>query len=87
MKLLLENGSYQLLNFGDIAMLQAAIRRLRQRLPGVQLHAVTYDPERLAFFCPDVKPVPPYGKSGWRPTTKLSQQPEASSPARWPARR
>lgn len=80
MKILLENGTYQLLNFGDIAMLQATIARLRRLQPEAELAAVTFDPERLAQYCPGVRPVLPVGKSQWRPLAAGSPPSAAVNP-------
>ena len=62
MKLLIENGTYQLRNLGDVAMLQAAVSRLRARLPSAELGVVTQDPKRLARFCPGTTPIEPTGR-------------------------
>ena len=56
-RILLDNGSPQLLNFGDVAMLHAAVLRLRAAFPGSHIDVVTEAPERLAQLCPGVHPV------------------------------
>ena len=44
-------------NFGDIAMLQTAILRIRELFPGTELHVFTTQPERLQEYCPGVSPI------------------------------
>lgn len=81
MRLLIDNGTYPLLNLGDVAMLQAAVRRIRRRLPHAELAAVTFDPERLAFFCPGVTPVLAFGAATWKPGLGAAPKPAAAPPA------
>jgi colanic acid/amylovoran biosynthesis protein len=63
MKILLENGSYPLHNFGDIAMLQVTIDRFRERWPEAHILVVTEEPKRLATYFPDVFPLNPMGRT------------------------
>lgn len=58
MRILIENSGYEMRNFGDIAMLQVAIFRLKEEFPDAELHVFTTQPGRLKMFCPDVIPVP-----------------------------
>jgi len=57
MRVLIENGSYHLMNMGDVAALQVALTRLRAIWPGVELHVPTREPERLARLCPGARAV------------------------------
>lgn len=57
MKILIDNSGYELLNFGDIAMLQVAVTRLGQYYPEAELLVFTLSPERLKKYCPTAIPV------------------------------
>lgn len=65
MIILVENGSYHLNNFGDIAMLVACVDRLQARWPTADIRVLTHDPERLLKFCPTVTPVLVSGRDLW----------------------
>ncbi|MEL7239391.1 MAG: polysaccharide pyruvyl transferase family protein, partial [Planctomycetota bacterium] len=56
-RFLLESGTYQFDNVGDIAMLQATCQRIRERFPDARLDVVTEQPERLQRVLPDAHPV------------------------------
>jgi len=62
-------------NFGDIAMLQVAVSRLREVFPDAELHVFTTQPDRLKMFCPDVIPVPSHitinGRALWCETWQI----------------
>jgi polysaccharide pyruvyl transferase WcaK-like protein len=62
MRILIDSGSYHCLNVGDVAMLQAAIERLRELWPAASIAVVTNAPDTLAFHCPGVQPVPLAGR-------------------------
>lgn len=64
--ILIDSGSYHALNLGDVAMMQAAISRLRELWPGASIAAVTNSPSALASHCPDVTPVPQAGRIAFR---------------------
>jgi colanic acid/amylovoran biosynthesis protein len=64
-RLLVEPGSYAMLNLGDIAMLQVCIERLRERWPDASIGVVTESPERLAQHCGDVLPISAAGQHEW----------------------
>ena len=66
MKILIENSGYALANMGDVAMLQAAVQRIREILPKADLHVVTHAPERLEKFCPGCHAAKASGFSSWR---------------------
>lgn len=51
MRVLIDNGTYELKNMGDVAMLQVAVERFQSRFPHARLQVLTKDPERLNFFC------------------------------------
>jgi len=65
MRIVIDNGSYDMLNWGDIAMLQVAIRRLAALWPQCRITVPTFAPERLAKLCPQVHPLPVSGRWRW----------------------
>ncbi len=65
MRILVETGSYHLLNHGDVAMLQVAVARLRDLWPEAQVQVITDAPDRLVRYCPDARPVLADGHRHW----------------------
>jgi polysaccharide pyruvyl transferase WcaK-like protein len=65
MRILLDPGTLDGLNAGDVAMLQAAVLRFRRLQPDVRMDVLTLVPEDLASYCPGVAPVPDEGRVGW----------------------
>lgn len=59
MRILVDHSGYALLNIGDIAMLQACVRRLEDLWPDADIHVFTDSPERLEEYCPGVTAVAP----------------------------
>ena len=62
MHILIDSGSYHCGNVGDVAMLQAAIERLRGLWPHASIRVVTNAPAALVWCCPGVQPVPVAGR-------------------------
>lgn len=62
MHILIDPGSYHCGNVGDLAMLQAAIERLRGLWPQASLDVVTSAPSALRLHCPGVRPIPLAGR-------------------------
>jgi colanic acid/amylovoran biosynthesis protein len=54
-----DHSGYALLNIGDIAMLQACVRRLETLWPDADIQVFTESPERLGRHCPEVSAVAP----------------------------
>lgn len=65
MQIVVEPGSYTCMNMGDVAMMQVCVSRLAELWPGAKIGIVTQAPERLAFFCPNAKPIIETGKEYW----------------------
>jgi len=61
-RILIDPGSYHCGNVGDLAMLQAATERLRDRWPDASIFVVTSAPAALQRHCPGVLPVPLAGR-------------------------
>jgi polysaccharide pyruvyl transferase WcaK-like protein len=51
-RILVDQSSYDLLNIGDVAMLQSCVSRLQLHWPAAEIMVISYQPERLAFYCP-----------------------------------
>ncbi|MGF1634974.1 MAG: polysaccharide pyruvyl transferase family protein [Phycisphaerae bacterium] len=58
LRFLLESGTYQIDNVGDIAMLQRTVYRLLEAHPAARIDVITEQPDRLAQVLPEVYPVP-----------------------------
>lgn len=68
MKILIESGTYDMLNLGDVAMLQVGLKRLRAMWPQAELRLITLTPELLPQYCPEAIPVGPTffaGRKQW----------------------
>jgi colanic acid/amylovoran biosynthesis protein len=51
-RILVDHSGYDLLNIGDVAMLQSCVARLRRHWPDAAISVITHAPERLAGYCP-----------------------------------
>jgi polysaccharide pyruvyl transferase WcaK-like protein len=52
MRILVDQSGYDLLNLGDVAMLQSCVTRLRDQWPAAEIMVIATAPERLAAYCP-----------------------------------
>ena len=52
MRILVDHSGYDLLNIGDVAMLQSCVTRLRMQWPAAEIMVIATDPGRLAGYCP-----------------------------------
>jgi polysaccharide pyruvyl transferase WcaK-like protein len=59
LRILVDHSGYALLNIGDIAMLQACVRRLKALWPDAVIHVFTESPDQLQRYCPEVNAVAP----------------------------
>jgi polysaccharide pyruvyl transferase WcaK-like protein len=87
----LEHSGHALTNLGDVAMLQAAVSRLHDRLPGARISVPAASTERLARFCPDASPLPSEGLRalaglGYLPGRHRLPRGVAGKVARWESR-
>jgi colanic acid/amylovoran biosynthesis protein len=57
-----EPSGHRLLNHGDTAMLQIAVRRLREEWPDASIGVITADPDGLRRHVPSVDPLPAAGR-------------------------
>jgi colanic acid/amylovoran biosynthesis protein len=51
-RILIDQSGYDLLNVGDVAMLQSCVIRLRRLWPDAEIMVICHVPERLASYCP-----------------------------------
>ena len=51
-RILVDQSGYDLLNIGDVAMLQSCVIRLRRMWPDADIMVICHVPERLARYCP-----------------------------------
>jgi polysaccharide pyruvyl transferase WcaK-like protein/GT2 family glycosyltransferase len=51
-RILIDQSGYDLLNVGDVAMLQSCVIRLRRLWPDAGIMVICHAPERLASYCP-----------------------------------
>jgi colanic acid/amylovoran biosynthesis protein len=51
-RILIDQSGYDLLNVGDVAMVQSCVIRLRRLWPGADIMVICHAPERLASYCP-----------------------------------
>ncbi len=71
MNILVENGCYDLLNFGDIAMLQVAVTRLKDLWPLNSIKVITMNRNLLAKYVPNAHPLTAQGRHIWFQDRKL----------------
>jgi colanic acid/amylovoran biosynthesis protein len=64
-QILIDGLEHSLTNMGDVAMLQVAVARLRRCWPNAVIDAIVDAPERLARYCPGVRPIPWRGYHHW----------------------
>ena len=64
-RIIVEPGSYSIQNMGDAAMLQVAVRRLHELLPGSEILVFTNAPSELARHCPGAAPLAVNGRALW----------------------
>ena len=51
-RILIDQSGYDLLNVGDVAMLQSCVIRLRRLWPAADIMVICHAPDRLASYCP-----------------------------------
>jgi polysaccharide pyruvyl transferase WcaK-like protein len=67
-RVVIDPSGHDLLNLGDVAMLQVAVVRLHELWPDAVVHVLTNSPERLAQYCPRARALPAAGRYGWNAT-------------------
>ncbi len=73
MRILIEHGSSQMNNMGDVAMLQVTVERLRALWPDASLAVITRSEASLARHISSAVPVVIHYPSSWTRLAKLSQ--------------
>jgi len=51
-RILVDQSGYDLLNIGDVAMLQSCVARLRLQWPDAEIMVIAHQPRQLALYCP-----------------------------------
>jgi polysaccharide pyruvyl transferase WcaK-like protein len=51
-RILVDQSGYELLNIGDVAMLQSCVARLQLQWPDSEIMVIAHSPSRLASYCP-----------------------------------
>jgi len=69
--IVLENGAYELLNLGDIAMLRVAYERLAATWPRAKIFIVTKSAEALKALFPSAEPILTEDRNAWLETFNL----------------
>lgn len=62
-RVVIDPGSHDVLNLGDIAMLQVAVDRVGGLWPDAEVAVLTSDPDRLARHVPGTCPLPAAGRA------------------------
>jgi colanic acid/amylovoran biosynthesis protein len=57
MRILVDHSGYDLLNIGDIGMLQSCVQRLQRLTPTAEISVICHDAGQLAEYCPGTTPV------------------------------
>ena len=57
MRVVVDSGSYDLRNVGDISLMQACVKRILDRWPNASLEVLTDDPHRLVLALPSATPL------------------------------
>src|SRR5258705_2605874 len=65
MRIIVDPSTFDCLNIGDVAMLQAAVGRLLKQYPAGEFQVFTNDPTALARHCPGVQPLAHCGRMNW----------------------
>ena len=78
-RILVDQSGYDLLNLGDVAMLQSCVTRLRRLWPDAEIMVVCHAPERLASYCPGALAIGP----GHRELRPLTRRPRLAAEQAW----
>jgi colanic acid/amylovoran biosynthesis protein len=65
MRILVDNGAYDLRNMGDVAMLQVMVKRFLEQWPEAEVTVFSEAPGLLREFCPQTAPLPFAGRRLW----------------------
>jgi len=61
----LNQGEAEYLNYGDVAMLQVAVKRLLGLFPRADIEVITESGENLSKYCPGAQPLSRRGRNIW----------------------
>jgi polysaccharide pyruvyl transferase WcaK-like protein len=57
MRILIDQSGYDLLNIGDVAMLQSCVARLKLQWPDAEIMVIAHESQRLESYCPGAIPI------------------------------
>lgn len=83
MRILVENGGYDLQNLGDQALLQIGLERLGQLWPDAELLAFSSVPERFGELYPRARPTPENERRQWMGESVFPRALQRASPRVW----
>jgi len=100
MRVIVDPGTYNCRNMGDVAMLQVAVSRIGAVLPGAAIQVFTEDAQELKRHCPQVRPLSHWARQAWLddgqlwgrlrrvlpgPAWKVATATQGAVRRRWPA--
>ena len=65
MRILFDQGVYDMRNKGNVALLQIAVSRVRKLWPEASVEILTSAPHLLRLYCPEASPVSPDSQYDW----------------------
>lgn len=80
-RVLIENSEYWLRNYGDLAMLDVTVRRIRERWPGALIGIMTESPTLVAAYFPGAVGITVGDRDPWGPPAPAERVAAAVGPA------
>src|SRR5689334_7860203 len=80
-RVLIENSEYWLRNYGDLAMLDVTVRRIRARWPLATIGVMTESPALVAAYFPGVLGITVGGRDPWGAPNRVERLAAAVGPA------
>lgn len=82
LRILVDQSGYDLLNIGDVAVLQSCVTRLQRHWPDAEIMVIAHDPSHLASYCPGTIAIGPTLAN--RPSARfLPRKPRLASEQAW----
>jgi polysaccharide pyruvyl transferase WcaK-like protein len=82
LRILVDQSGYDLLNIGDVAMLQSCVTRLQQHWPDAEIMVIAHDPGHLDAYCPGTIAIGPTWANR-PPVGFLPRKPRLASEQAW----
>ncbi|WP_067689342.1 polysaccharide pyruvyl transferase family protein [Nocardia jejuensis] len=80
-RILIENSEYWLRNYGDLAMLEVTVRRIRERWPNARIGIMTESPTLVAAYFPGAVGITVGASDPWAEPGPLARAAAALGPA------